>query len=68
MEVAFNSLLIVHFVDFAVGITTTIAMPMAISTLPHLPAESRPVLARLGLVFARMPGCLSRSSSSPVSP
>ncbi len=53
MDIAFDLLLIVHFVAFAVGITTTIAMPMLMGVMPRLQPEARAVVGGLAPRFAR---------------
>jgi hypothetical protein len=53
MDIVFNLLLIGHFVAFAVGITTTIGMPIVMGVMPRLAPEGRAVLASLVPVFSR---------------
>ena len=53
MDLSFDILLIVHFVAFAIGITTTIAMPIIMGVMPRLTPENRGTVAALGPVFAR---------------
>ena len=48
MDVAFNLLLIAHLGAFAVGITTTIAMPVIMARMPKAPPEARPLFGGIG--------------------
>lgn len=48
MDIAFNLLLVVHLAAFAVGITTTIAMPVIMARMPKAPPEARPLFSSIG--------------------
>lgn len=48
MDIVFNLLLVTHLAAFAVGITTTIAMPVIMARMPKAPPEARPLFGGIG--------------------